>query len=430
MPFSELIGKILHLRRSRSTTTPATKEAPAAPARVSAGPTGAQRRAISAQAPLRAAETTLDFELVNNTTSSTVYAYITGQALDNNSALFLLQADGQTAYYPSSPSSVGSALSADCAIPLGAPGSSKKVTIPHLAGARIWFAVDAPLTFLLNPGPALVEPAVTNPSDPNIDTTWGFAEFTWNSAQLYANITYVDFFCLPIALTLTNAAGSTQHVAGSDANGLATVCQGLEAQSAADGAPWSSLIVKNSSGGYLRALSPNDGIVTNSALFQDYYARYVDSVWAHYAAATLSVDTQASYGTLSGRVDGDALVVGNERFARPSAADIFSCSTGPFANASGSAERNAIIPRLAAAFNRSTLLKEEVTPAETSASYYKEEVTNHYSRIVHEANLDARGYAFPYDDVAPNGGGDQSGSVFDGAPVLLRVAVGGNGASA
>ena len=117
---------------------------------------------------------TLNIALQNQTTSSTVYAYITGQAIDNNNALFLLQADGKTAYHPTSPSSPGAALAEDCAIPLGAPGNTVTVTVPHLAGSRIWFSVDNTLTFLLNPGPALVEPSVTNPSDPNIHTIWVF----------------------------------------------------------------------------------------------------------------------------------------------------------------------------------------------------------------------------------------------------------------
>lgn len=50
---------------------------------------------------------------------------------------------------------------------------------------------------------------------------------------------------------------------------------------------------------------------------------------------------------------------------------------------------------------------------------------NHCSRIVHEVNLDRRGYAFPYDDVSATGGQDMSGAVHDGNSRLLTVAVGG-----
>ena len=121
---------------------------------------------------------TLEIVLQNATTSNTVYAYITGQAIDNDNALFLLQADGKTPYYPTSPGSTGADLGADCAISLGAAGASKTVTIPHIAGGRIWFVVNDHLAFLLNPGPALVEPSVTNSADPNINKLYQFAEFT------------------------------------------------------------------------------------------------------------------------------------------------------------------------------------------------------------------------------------------------------------
>ncbi len=63
------------------------------------------------------------------------------------------------------------------------------------------------------------------------------------------------------------------------------------------------------------------------------------------------------------------------------------------------------MPRLAAAFNRSTLLTDSSQPdGENPADYYTNAITNHYARIVHATARDHRGYAFPYDDVAPTGG--------------------------
>lgn len=409
-PIKRLVQRLQRLRKQKQ-----SQSKPAAPA----------IRRQQAQQPIRATADTLSIDLVNNTNSSNVYAYITGQAIDNNNALFILKADGVSAYYPTSPSKEGADLSDDASIPLGAPGSTKTVTIPHLAGARIWFCVDDKLTFLLNPGPALVTPSVTNNSDPNINKKWDFCEFTWNSSQLYANITYVDFVGISVGLKLTNTAGATQSVTGMPENGLDTVCSALQTQSDKDGAPWSSLIVKDSSGANLRALSPNNGAVTGND-FGTYFQDYVDRVWSKYASESLSVNTQASFGTVTGKISDNQFVFDTETFSQPSSADIFSCSTGPFANPSGSQLRNAIIPRLAAAFNRSTLLVDTTTPATSIDEYYTDAITNHYSRIVHEANTDKRGYSYPYDDVAPDNGADQSGSVFDGAPQVLTVYIGGN----
>lgn len=283
------------------------------------------------------------------------------------------------------------------------------------------------LSFLLNPGPALVEPSVTNSSDPNINTFWDFVEFTWNDQQMYANISYVDFVSIPISLTLSATGAADQHVSGMAADGLNTVCDGLRAQNAADGQGWDKLIVQNG-GNNLRVLSPNNGIAM-SGILGNYFSGYVDQVWQQYSNADLTIDTQAQWGSIKGRSNGNNFVFGDVTFTKPSTADIFSNSTGPFAFTG--AEQGALTARFVAAFNRTTLLIDANQPdGENPDNYYKNAVTNHYARIVHAANLDGRGYAFPYDDVAPNSGADQSGFVHGGSPTLLTVAVGGNGASA
>ncbi len=361
---------------------------------------------------------------------------MTGLAIDSNSAVWLLQSDGVSSYFPANPSQDQQPLQANCTIALGSPGSTRTITVPRLAGARLWFSVDTPLTFLLNRGggngPGLVEPSITNPSDASYNVYWDFCEFTYNDFQLFANVTYVDFFCIPVALQLQSTDGSVQNVQGAPANGLDSVCSQLQQQQADDGAPWGSLIVRSpSSGANLRALSPNSGMVLNPSLFQGYWQPYVDDVWAKYSStATLSLDTQASWGVLPGAVSGGTLnFPGVGSFPQPSARDIFSCSTGAFAQyATNGDEMGNITARLAAAFNRSTLLVNTNQPdGESVADYYQTTPTNHYARILHATNLDHRGYAFPYDDVGPSSGVDQSGAVSSGNPQLFTVFIGGGG---
>ena len=100
---------------------------------------------------------TLTITLRNASSSSQVYVYVSGLALDGGNRHMFLQSDGKTIYYPSSPANVGSPLAADVAIPLGAPGSTKDITIPRIAGGRVWFSIGAKLVFALNPGPGIVE---------------------------------------------------------------------------------------------------------------------------------------------------------------------------------------------------------------------------------------------------------------------------------
>lgn len=376
---------------------------------------------------------TLDIELRNSTGSSEVFAHITGLDINGGFKPVMIQADGVTVYHPASPSTILQPLQVDCAIRLGPAGSIRKVTIPQLAGGRIWLSTNGPLHFLLNPGPAVVEPSATNPTDPNYNLNWGFCEFTFNQDQLYVNVSYVDFVSVPISLMLETDAGARSVVQGLPTGALDVVCDRLRQQDARDGAGWSRLVVRNAEGtANLRALSPNSGIVMNPGLFDSYYQPYVDAVWARYRSVDLTVNTQNAWGKVTGRVsaDGKLSFAGVGAFAQPAARDVFSCSTGPFGGyppGEGGAAMANIGARLAAALNRSTLLADADQPdGERVENYYRDAVTNHYSRICHEVSADGRGYAFPYDDVGSAAAGpDQSGSLWDGAPRLLAVSIGG-----
>lgn len=375
----------------------------------------------------------LEIQLVNNSDSSQIYAYITGISLqERQGARVLLKSDGRSLYFPESPSEIMQPLKEDCAIPLGAPGNTTTVHIPQMAGGRIWFSRDAKLTFMLNPGPALVEPSVLNPSDPNAAVDFAFAEFTLNNDQLYANISYVDFVPrLPVSLTLQTASGAVQHVSGMPPDGLDQVAQRLREQAAKDGHPWDKLVVpKPGPNSPLRALNPTHGNAVGAS-FDGYYEPLVEEVWKKYHSQhgkrSMKINTQAGPGIVPGQVnEKDELIIAGEPFGKPTTADILGCNSGPFTTGP-SPTRNAIIPRLAAGFLRSSILDVEEQPSQPG-TFYARDPTNHYARIVHEVNLDRKGYAFAYDDVQMDGGEDQSGKVNAGDPRVFVVAVGGKGA--
>ncbi|KAI0482676.1 glycoside hydrolase family 64 protein [Xylariaceae sp. FL0804] len=367
--------------------------------------------------------------LQNNTSSDQVFAYVTGIAIQHGGQRCLLKKDGQSLYFPQNPPAIGSPLTEDCAIPLGSPKNTVTLKIPQIAGGRIWFSRNGKLTFLLNPGPALVEPSVLNPSDPNAAVDFGFMEFTLNDAQLYANISYVDFVPrLPIAMCLQTAAGDAQHVGGMAPDGLDSIASGLRAQTKNDGWPWDKLIVQRD-GKPLRVLNATHGNAVGAS-FNGYYEKYVDEVWQYFTQRqaagkpSLKIDTQAADGVLTGTfTDGGELYIGGETFKKPTTADILGCNSGPFTTGP-SPTRNAIIPRLAAAFVRTALTATHAHPSQPE-TFYCRDPTNHYARLVHLNNADGKGYAFAYDDVQPEGGDDQSGKVNAGDPVLLTVTVGG-----
>ncbi|HET6355562.1 glycoside hydrolase family 64 protein [Streptomyces sp.] len=376
----------------------------------------------------KAALPTCELALENKSLPGTVHAYVTGHAQDTNQWV-LLRADGSV-YRPDSPSAPQTPLPVDCAIPLKGAGASPVVlTLPQMFGARVYFVRDDKLDFFLNPGPSLVEPAFATQADPNYGRTWSFCEFTFNPQQLFANISYVDLVtALPIGLTLEG--DETHTVAPLPDGALKKIADDLTAQAARDGQPWDKLIIRGADGEVLRVISPQTVMAPYfdrpaEMPFRDVFDDYIDKVWEKYRSTDLKVDLQGGRGVLTGRVNGDVLsFTGGHSFARPASKDVFTCNHGPFANNPGDPDdKKALLARIAAAFNRTTLLTHPDQPnGATTADYYLDPATNHWSRVVH-ANTPI-GYAFPYDDVRPDGQPDVSGAAFDGNPRRFTVTVG------
>ncbi|MBZ3905155.1 glycoside hydrolase family 64 protein [Streptomyces griseiscabiei] len=379
-------------------------------------------------APAQAAPATCQLSLQNASLPGTVRAYVTGHE-QGTGAWLLLRADGGV-YRPASPPAPQTPLPVDCAIPLGPAGSAPTVlTLPQMFGARVYFVRDSTLEFFLNPGPALVEPAFATPADANYGKTWSFCEFTFNPTQLFANISYVDLVtALPIGLTLE---GDTTHTVAPLPDGAVDrIAADLVAQSARDGQPWDRLVIRGGDGRVLRVVSPQNLMAPyfdrpDQMPFRGYWDSYVNQVWEKYRSTDLRIDLQGGRGVLAGRVSGDTLTfAGGHTFARPASKDIFTCNHGPFANNPGDPDdKKALLARLAAGFNRSIMLTRPTQPnGATAADYYRGTVTNHWSRVVH-ANSPI-GYAFPYDDVRPDGQPDVSGAAHDGNPRRFTVTVG------
>ncbi|MFD9905520.1 glycoside hydrolase family 64 protein [Streptomyces sp. NPDC059063] len=374
-----------------------------------------------------AAPATCELALRNKSLPGQVRAYVTGH--ENGTGRWLLLKPDGGVYRPDSPSAPGTPLPVDCAIPLGAAGSAPKVlTLPQMYGARVYFVRDDKLDFFLNPGPALVEPAFATPADPNYGRTWSFCEFTFNSTQLYANISYVDLVtALPIGLTLEGDARHT--VAPLPDGAVDRIAADLVAQAGRDGQPWDKLVIRGG-GRVLRVVSPQSVMAPyfdrpDQMPFRDLWTGYVDQVWDKYRGTDLRIDLQGGRGVRVGRVRGDVLTFdGGHTFAKPTSKDVFTCNHGPFANNPGDPDdKKGLLARLAAGFNRSIMLTHPSQPnGTTAADYYRGAVTNHWARVVH-ANSPI-GYAFPYDDVRPDGQPDVSGAAHDGNPRRFTVSVG------
>jgi len=369
-----------------------------------------------------AAAPSLAVDLVSRRSGKSLFAHFMG--LDQATGRwFFLAADGRTRVFPGSPSAPMTPLAQSVGIPLAAAGTRKSITIPAMASGRVYFSVGRALKFFVNPGGGVVTPSVANPSDANADLEWAFCELTLDGNGLYANISFVDFVSTAIGLTLDTASGQ-QTVGGLLPTGLQSVATGLSSQAAKDNPGWRDLIV-SAQGKVLRVLSPNLAreLPAWTGKLEGYLNPYIGQCWQKYRSTDLRIDTQSSWGKVTGRVGSDGVLrfPGVGGFARPSSAAVFNCSIPPFVTTNDAMGN--LTARLAASLNRGTLLANANQPDASPAAFYQVPLTNHYARLIHSATSGGAGYAFPYDDVH-SAGYNTEGRVVDPRPTKLTIRVG------
>lgn len=374
----------------------------------------------------------LSLEFYNNYNGGPINAYI--QGLDSNGAIVFIGANGNLIYPSSNGSSSPIEIKDDLATPLTPKGQSLTLNITaSLTSGRVYFCEGNLQFFMINlgKGDGLVQPSVNNLHDPSSSLNWGFVELTFlRNGALYANISYVDFVGLILSMMLsTKDGGKPQVTRGLRSNAVYDLCEGLFNQTTSDGYLWLAMCVVGKTGDPVRVLSPNYYQRVYAADFEDYWQDYVDTVWEYYSSHPLVIDTQTPLGQVKCKVTNGTLYCDedNRGYAKPTATDIWGCNSGPFGlQEDDNHVHVAVIPRLCAAFVRSTLLIQggDVQPNLNSSYHYTVSPTHHYSRIVHELQVDGRGYAFSYDDVNPHGHEDVSGLVSSGNPHTLTVYVG------
>ncbi len=294
---------------------------------------------------------------------------------------------GDGVFVPCSPADNGADGFADFAVPLAASGPTT-VNLPNMSG-RVYFSIAEKLPFkvvLDGAGtPALQFPAGWVATDPSFDVLHDCVEFTFNEAGMFCNTTMVDMFSIPLSIALT---GEKSQVTGRLVDGARDA---IFAAVAAD-PDFAPLVV----GDDLRVIAPGHGL--DAGLFSPTYLDpYIDAVYARYASTDLTVTTNA--GTFTGRVTGNTLAFtgGVKPFVKPSTRDVLFCDGALAAPNDGITGPVAAI--LGAGYNRGTLLTDAEQPATEAAEFYREPLTNHYSRIMHANDEAGKSYGFAFDDV-------------------------------
>ncbi|MDC0771555.1 glycoside hydrolase family 64 protein [Streptomyces sp. HD] len=350
----------------------------------------------------RAAADSLPLTIVNDSGSfdnANVHVYVVG---NQGGRQVRVKPDGTLA--PIALSDNGADGFTDYAISLADSGETR-LSLPQMSG-RIYVALGQKLKFKAvadgNGNAALQYPAGWVTSDPNYPVVHDCAEFTFNSAGMFCNTTMVDMFSVPMSIRLTGAKDQTTGTlrSGGRAAAFAAVRQAGE---------FARLVVDDT-----RIIAPGHGL--DAGLFaKDYLAPYIDEVWSTYTGRDLTVTTNA--GTFTGRVRGDRFTFDGPAqvsFAKPSTRDVLFCDGTLAAPNDGTTGPVAAV--LGAGFNRSTLLSHPAQPTTDPATFYRNDLTNHYAKAMHTVAEDGKAYGFAFDDVA-----DFASYIQDTAPTGIRL---------
>ena len=360
-----------------------------------------------------AVPTTIPLNFTNNSgRSDQIYIYDIGTLLSTGQQGWA-DASGTFHAWPAGGNPPTPAPDASIAGP--ANGQSMTLQMPKFSG-RVYFSYGQKLVFKLTTG-GLVQPAVQNPSDPNVNILFNWTEYTLNDSGLWINSTQVDMFSAPYAVGVQNTSGTVKNTGHLKTGGYAGFFNALRGQPGG----WANLIQTRSDGTVLRALAPGHGI-ESGALPSTVMDDYVNRVWTKYATSTLTVTPFADQPATKyyGRVSGNVMNFTNTSgavvtsFQKPDADSIFGCYK--LLDAPNDLVRGPISRTLCAGYNRSTLLTNSNQPDTSSTGFYQDAVTNHYARKIHAQMADGKAYAFAFDDV-----GNYESLVNDGDPQTAYI---------
>ena len=268
------------------------------------------------------------------------------------------------------------------------------VYAPSIESGRMYLSYEKPiyLSFVQaadgNMGYAGVD--LNNPTDPNVDTLFEFAEFTIDGKFYWGNTTRVDFFSFPM---VTRLVGHTQYATYDKTVGDIGTRDEIFA-AFKDNAPdaFKTLVTDQ------RIMAPCKMTFNEGKQYGNYFDSYIDEFWSKYTNEDLVF--QCEGGTFTGRVEGNCM-----KFTRtgdsttyyvnkPTTQEVLE-GKGAFNN--GNATEKVIEAQLCAAFNRGVAT--EPSKWNKPTEYYKNSINNYYAGFFHEHSVLGFAYGFCYDDV-------------------------------
>ncbi|MCX6339478.1 MAG: beta-1,3-glucanase family protein [Candidatus Aureabacteria bacterium] len=277
--------------------------------------------------------------------------------------------------------------------------------MPRIISGRIYVSFEQPVYFHVNPGPALETPSAVDASLPNYSIIFDKVELDWENGKYpFLNTTTVDFFSISFMLELQLANGTSQKRGFTQTR--KTIMNNLTTLPAI----WQNGVVTSGSS-VVRFNAPQ--IIPDPNPFANYFDSYVTDCWNYYTppnTLTLQNPPNTAAWSATGQViGGDFTFVTNTGETVTinnlvgQSTHIFGCDGAGylFTTGSDSIAKQGIITQMGAALNRTVLfnIKDSTTWWNDPAQFYAQDITNHYSKVLHAAAYEGYCYGFPYDDV-------------------------------
>ena len=284
-----------------------------------------------------------------------------------------------------------------------------------MTSARLYVSLGSPLNIPINPGTpvGIAYPNISNPTDPNINTSFDWIEYNIGNGQLFCNTTQVDMFGISMLMDLYDNSGGGPALNGEVGTTESTSSLMSEYLSAVPAA-FAGLE------GSVRIVAPLHGSFGAGGANAGYFDAILNSVWAQYASSPLVITLNT--GTYTGRVGGG----GRLAFTKPGDPNTYYVSK-PTTNdvwggagnlATGNSTELALEAQICAAFHRHVI--DNAANLNNVPAYYLSAPADYYSLFWHQHNVNAKAYGFCYDDV-----NNQSSSLISNNPRAIVLFIGG-----
>jgi len=214
-------------------------------------------------------------------------------------------------------------------------------------------------------------------TDSKTGETWkDFIEFTHGNAGWFGNTTQVDAFVIPLTIELVGNDGSSHKVGIEESR--AKLFELFRKQAPKE---FQSLVQDNK-----QIVSPHRADFQQGKANGDYFAKYVDEVWAAYA------QPKTLESGWTGKIDDTGALI----FTKPGEKDLVLHKKPTTTEILLGTNELGRSPGFCAAFNRH--VAEDPGKWKDASAYYQKEPYNFYAKFWHEHALGGKAYGFCYDD--------------------------------